>query len=52
MIIDQPLSGFDVLGTDDFSSEFSRYKKYLPYTYIMKKRLRMILIKVQNLFRM
>ncbi|MDH7446805.1 hypothetical protein [Aquimarina sp. 2201CG14-23] len=33
VIIDQPLSGFNVLGTDDFGSEFPRYKKYLPKTY-------------------
>ncbi|WP_103070929.1 hypothetical protein [Aquimarina sediminis] len=33
VIIDQQLSGFDVLGTDDFGSEFFRYKKYLPKTY-------------------
>lgn len=33
VVIDQPLSGFDVLGTDDFGSEFNRYKKYLPNTF-------------------
>ncbi len=30
---DIPVNGFDVIGTDDFGSEFSRYKKYLPDNY-------------------
>ena len=29
----KPVSGFDIIGTDDFGSEFSRYKKYLPKTF-------------------
>ncbi len=33
VIINKPLNGFDVLGTDDFGSEFPRYKKYLPSTF-------------------
>jgi len=31
--VDKQISGFDVAGTDDFGSEFSRYKAYLPDDY-------------------
>lgn len=30
---DIPVNGFQVIGTDDFGSEFVRYKKYLPASY-------------------
>lgn len=32
---DLEINGFDVLGVDDFGSEYSRYKKHLPNTYNM-----------------
>lgn len=33
VILDKPVDGFSFLGTDDFGSEYNRYKKYLPDTY-------------------
>ena len=47
VIISNPLNGFDVLGTDDFGSEFSRYKKYLPKTFNERKTV-MTLKQVQS----